>query len=105
MVGERLSCEEPQTEVGTGWEEDAMCVCVWCVDGRVEMGSGGGHYVKGGRVGGEKGLEALTSACVQNTPLMWASSEGMTSMVEKFLAFGAKAERTNQVKGRGLVGG
>ena len=67
--------------------------------------AGGGHDVKGGRVGGEKGQEALTSACVQNTPLMWASSEGMTSMVEKFLAFGAKAERTNQVKGRGLVGG
>jgi len=38
---------------------------------------------------------------------MQASSEGRTSVVEKMLAFGAKPEKTNEVKvrGRGLYRG
>ena len=42
--------------------------------------------------------------CVQNpTPLMYATSKGKTSMVEKFLACGAKPEQTDEVQGRGMV--
>jgi hypothetical protein len=59
--------------------------------------------VKGGRVEGWKGQEALTRARVQDSPLVYASSKGKTSMVEKFLAYGAKPEKTDKVQGRGLV--
>ena len=62
------------------------------------------------RVGGAKGQEALTSACVQDLDkgmlqLQYATREGTTSLVEKFLAGGAKPEKTDGVKGRGLVVG
>ena len=34
----------------------------------------------------------------ERTALMWASEKGMTNMVEKLLAAGAKAETTDTVK-------
>ena len=34
----------------------------------------------------------------KRTALMWASEKGMTNMVEKLLAAGAKAETTDKVK-------
>jgi hypothetical protein len=54
--------------------------------------------VKGGRGGGGKGQEALTSACVQEELLMRASREGKTSLVEKLVACGAKPGETDEVR-------
>ena len=64
------------------------------------MGSrkGVGSDVKGGRGGGGKGQEALTSACVQEKLLMRASEEGKTSLVEKLVACGAKPGETDEVR-------
>ena len=91
-----------------------MCA-VWCGEGRNgdgKMGSrkGVGSDVKGGRGGGGKGQEALTSACVQEELLMRASREGKTSLVKRLVACGAKPGETDEVREdeqgkRGGVGG
>ena len=61
---------------------------------------------KGGRGGGGRGQEAVVTRTGvdeqggyhKRTALMWASEKGMTNMVEKLLAAGAKAETTDKVK-------
>ena len=75
--------------------------------GREKEDMGGGvDRGKGGRGGGGRGQEAVVTTRTgvgeqgeyKRTALMWASEKGMTNMVEKLLAAGAKAETTDGVK-------
>ena len=77
--------------------------------GREKEDMGGGvDRGKGGRGGGGRGQEAVVTTRTgvgeqgqyKRTALMRASEKGMTNMVEKLLAAGAKAETTDEVKGR-----
>ena len=94
--------------------------CMWLADevevGGVGVGRGGAGGEGGGRgmVGREGGAEeregrraVLTHAGVpeqdqsyNRSALMWASAKGMTNLVKKLVAAGAKAELTDEVKGR-----
>ena len=75
--------------------------------GREKEDMGGGvDRGKGGRGGGGRGQEAVVTTRTgvgeqgqyKRTALMRASEKGMTNMVEKLLAAGAKAETTDEVK-------
>lgn len=74
--------------------------------GREKEDMGGGvDRGKGGRGGGGRGQDAVVTRTgvgeqgeYKRTALMWASEKGMTNMVEKLLAAGAKAETTDGVK-------
>ena len=66
---------------------------------------GGGARGKGRRSAGGRGQETVVTRTGvaeqgynERTALMWASEKGMTNMVEKLLAAGAKAETTDEVK-------